>query len=396
MKKHLWLAPFACALSLAAPFSQPIFAQNAIPDIRDTQPDGKAAKFIVFDGPDACTPGGTPGPPGQPIGIDANDTVVAGYQECGRLLHYGFYRLADGAIHDFHPYSDYPYQPYEVQGAVPTAMNAEGTIVGTSTLYGDGTYCCQTVFIRDRAGNYIEFTPTNDTDNLRPTAISSLGAITGSYYSGARAVTEGFLRDTKGNTTSFEAPGNGPVTGTFPTALNSKDTVVGYTNYYINSYQTWGFLRHSDGSMTILDPQQSDRVIPVAITDDGSVVGTLDTLQVFLRDPHGNYTYFTVPLSGLDLIYPMAVDPQGSIVGSYGLNESASLFGFYRLRDGKIGYFNPPGSVFTYPTAISSKGDIAGYFLDASYAQHYFIRINPDPPAASAAQNDNTSVEPAQ
>jgi hypothetical protein len=62
---------------------------------------------------------------------------------------------------------------------------------------------------------------------------------------------------------------------------------------------------------------------------------------------------------------------------------------FLRARDGAFTTFDPPGSIFTIPTAINSNnGAVTGYYFDASFAIHGFLRspygafVTIDDPAA--------------
>jgi hypothetical protein len=167
---------------------------------------------------------------------------------------------------------------------------------------------------------------------------------------------------------------------------------VGYSLDERSSVQ-WGFLRESNGNITVLDPGQLRQVVPTAITDDGVVIGSLDG-SGFIRDALGNYTTFSAPGSPTR---PVAINGQGTIIGYYFVNdEQFDGAGFYRLQDGTLEVFSPPGAIYTYPAAIGANGDITGYYMDDAYQSHIFIWINPNPPATSAVQTGKTSVEPAQ
>jgi hypothetical protein len=120
----------------------------------------------------------------------------------------------------------------------------------------------------------------------------------------------------------------------------------------------------------VLDPEGWTAITPVAITDEGVVVGSYQSgdglTHGFIRDLRGNYTTINVPGAAGASTIPVAVDPQGSIVGYYCSDCRYPPSAFYRLRDGTFGFFTPPGSTGTYPTAIGPQGDITGYFLDAA------------------------------
>jgi hypothetical protein len=207
MKKQLCLAPFACALFLAAPLPQLTFAQNVIPDIRSAQSDGKAATYITFDVPGTCTSYQFA------TGIDAAGTVVGYYQDCADKTVYGFYRLADGSIHRFHP------EPTTHGGwaASAAAVNADGTIIGSYVPTG-GVRGGDTGYLRDHVGNYIEFNPFDSIDT-EPEALNSAGVVTGEYWDPAKRY-HGFVRDAEGNFTAFDAPGSAKLVQTMPTSIN--------------------------------------------------------------------------------------------------------------------------------------------------------------------------------
>jgi uncharacterized membrane protein len=386
MKKQLWLAPFACALSLAATSPHTLLAQQALPDIRSAQPDGKAATIITFDLPGGLLPYSDPGV--NPAGIDAAGTVVGTYSDNTAEVRYGFYRLADGTMNLIHP------SPVEFS-VISTAVNAEGTIIGyfqqTGAVPSQG-------FIRDRVGNYTTFAVPGATETW-PSAINSAGTVAGAYSAENQF---GFVRDAEGNITTFELLGKSYAT--FVNGINSTGSIVGYTQKCpCDNQPTLGFLRDSIGNMTVLDPEGSSGatgVYPVAITDDGLIVGyVMDTTTYvrtgFIRDTRGNYTMFSVPGAGEISTTPVAVDPQGSIVGSVNM-DNVIFEGFYRLSDGTYGYINVPNSLVTTPTAIGPQGDVTGYFQDASGNVQGFIRINPDPPPTSTTPSENPTTEPAQ
>jgi len=379
MKKQLWLATFACALfSVTAQF-QPLVAQDATPDIRAAQPDGKNAKYIVFDGPEEgitcfeyC---------GTPIGIDTVGTVFGDWQKKSETL--GFYRLTDGSIHNLQ--IDVPGCASENECARPIAVAPNGTLAG-QYIVGGKAYS----FLRDRAGNYTKIHAFDS--ETYTAAINSNGMITGTYS--FDPIGHGFVRDAEGNYTSFDLPDEGDLEFTMPTAINSLGDIVGVSSYD-NQNQPVPFLRDHNGNMTVLANGQWNSITPVAIGDDGRIVGWYEDASLnhfgFIRDAQGNYESFSV--SGAKYTLPVAVDPQGSIIG-WTPNRPPNAF--YLLKDGTFGYISPPGAAVTVPVGINSKGDITGYFYDAGVHLHNFIRINPDPPPPSTTQDGNTGEKPAQ
>lgn len=77
--------------------------------------------------------------------------------------------------------------------------------------------------------------------------------------------------------------------------------------------------------------------------------------------------------------YPSAINQLGTITGYY-LDASFVGHGFLRDVFGRVTIFDPPGSAAncciggTYPFAIDNHGTIAGLYFDANYDSHGFLR----------------------
>jgi hypothetical protein len=372
--KHLWLAPFACALSLATTPSQPLIAQEVSSTNQPGQADDEAATYIVFDAP--CGGSGS-------VHINAAGTVV-GSCYTGDLFQ-GFYRLADGTIRTF----NVPGADTEGDATSPTAINSSGIIIG-SYVKASGDIGG---FLLDRLGNYTEFDPP-DSHDTEPAAINAAGTVTGWYVNSGNVV-QGFIRDAEGNITSFSDPHGFQ---TYPTAINSLGNITGFAEDVQGAV---GFLRESNGKFKVIAPADLTGVVPVLITDGGKIVGpglNGSINEGFIRDPEGNYTTFIPGVGAGDLILT-GIDRNQPIVGYYYDLEGINTVAFYRLQDGRITSFTPIG-VGAEPrnpaaTAISPEGDIAGFFSD-SLGVHCFIRVNPNKPATSAVQYKDTSVEPSR
>jgi hypothetical protein len=86
-------------------------------------------------------------------------------------------------------------------------------------------------------------------------------------------------------------------------------------------------------------------------------------------------TYITFDPPGSTYTRPQAINPAGTITGSWG-NASAAGHGFLRAaRDGTLTTFDPPGSTDTEPQAINPAGAITGNYTDANGKTHGFLRI---------------------
>ena len=74
----------------------------------------------------------------------------------------------------------------------------------------------------------------------------------------------------------------------------------------------------------------------------------------------------------------VAINPGGSVTGSYGDNFLGGQLGFVRTPDGHFVTFNPPdastapGGV-TLPTAINPQGVVVGYYVDVNVIPKWLV-----------------------
>jgi uncharacterized membrane protein len=129
-----------------------------------------------------------------------------------------------------------------------------------------------------------------------------------------------------------------------------------------------------------------------------------ETLPTFAAPGGGKIITFNVPGAGTGSgqgTTVAGINQLGAIAGSYtdGNNVSHS---FLRDPDGKIWTFDPPGTAqISYPgfegsgaIGLNAEGAVVGYFVDANFAVHAYIR-NPDgkfitydsPGACTTSQN---------
>ncbi len=78
-----------------------------------------------------------------------------------------------------------------------------------------------------------------------------------------------------------------------------------------------------------------------------------------------------------------AINPAGVITGSYlDPNASGCLHGFLRARDGAFTTVDVPGASTkcdiggTFPVNINPTGEITGYYSDANFMEHGFLRVS--------------------
>jgi hypothetical protein len=118
-----------------------------------------------------------------------------------------------------------------------------------------------------------------------------------------------------------------------------------------------------------------------------------DALHGFLRHKDGTFEVFDAPdasaRAGMGT-FGMYVNGAGDVTGYYNSGAYKGLHGFLRQKDGKIMNFDPPGAIadnaahkdqdgylvrpVTGPMGINERGEIAGYFGDATGISHGFLR----------------------
>jgi hypothetical protein len=295
--------------------------------------------------------------------------------------------------------------PGAVLGTITTAVSASGVIAGyyyDANDVGHG-------FLRAPWGAFYTFDVPGAGDAY-PAGVNDFGVVTGSYYG---AVSSGsFLRAPDGKITTFNTPG--------ATAVNLDGTVVG--NYYDENFISHGFLRTPSGSIITGEaPGTTGGTFPVAITADGSVLGTAlpsTSSNVaygrvgFLRTASGRFTAITGP-GGLvaqdDVFYgagpPLSINPLGEIAGTYFQPISGNPFGgdfrvFLRSRAGTEVTFDaanyPPCCIWSSPSGINFAGTVTGSFNDGFDINHGFWRTPSgkvttfDVPAAGTGFNEGT------
>jgi uncharacterized membrane protein len=281
--------------------------------------------FTAFD-----VRGATGGLPTRVTGMNDSGEVIGLFIPWAGHSSQGFFRQADGTIGP--PCVSWsakasaavaPLLALNVYGNAPQAINGIGQIVGVSGANDyvsylrqpDGT--CVTIELGNRATYAL--------------AINVFGEITGTYMDVDRDfVWRGFLRDAKGQITTFDAPGS---LRTEPTAIDQKGHIAGN---YTAADGDHGFLRKPNGQIETFDP-----------------FGSVKTIV-------------------------MAMNQKGQITGYYATTDGV-YHGFLRDKNGEIETFDAlEGN--TFPQDINDLGEIVGYYQDANSAPHGFIRSNDKEP----------------
>lgn len=245
----------------------------------------------------------------------------------------GFVRTPDGKISIFgNPVT--PASPASFW-AQPVTINVAGEVIGN---YPD-IALASVVFLRSAAGAVLNFSLSLGSHySTVATALSQGGAIVGYFSSQSLNLAQGFLWSGQGPPPN---PGGGftPIsvagsTGTFPTGINARGTIVGC--YAVGSLYHY-FVRARDGVIKTL-------YFPGTVPD---CVAT--STPGFIA---------VVP-------EPILVNNQGAIVG-YTTNAAHIATAFIRLEDGSAALFNYPGSQQTIPTSINDSNVITGYYSQGS------------------------------
>jgi probable HAF family extracellular repeat protein len=212
-------------------------------------------------------------------------------------------------------------------------------------------------------------------DNLQGLSIDDAGTITGTCGNDGN-MTHGFVRSTDGTITLFDPPHS---FGTFPSSI-AAGTITGF--YEDPGPNVFGFLRTSDGVFTSFKAPNGGALQNVtAINASGSVTGYYGYYGLHLptygliRDPDGSMTSFVVP--GATNTYPHGINASGTVVGYY-TDANTAYHGFERSRDGTITTFDAPGAsttsgLGTIPFSINDAGLITGSYTDQNEVGHGFI-----------------------
>ena len=237
-----------------------------------------------------------------------------------------------------------------------------------------------------------------DQSGTYPSAINSGGVITGSYQD-ANGTYHGFVRSSRGEYTTFDAPGAdvtpGDYHGTSPSAINDLGVITGL--YWILNGFSHGFLRNGGGKITSFDVPGVGGYgsTPNAINLEGAVAGLYTdsnySFHPFLRSADGKFTTWTVPNActgnsseGCYGTGATNINAFGTIAGGFEDNGGNFVHHtFVRSPDDKLKTIDVPGAgAGTYQgtgcpgcsMALNQFGAIAGIYSDANSVNHGFVR----------------------
>lgn len=357
----------------------PLYGQ---PKTTFTTFDASGAGTTVFLGtyPTAISPGG----------VVTGYYTVAGTDSFGNptTIAHGFLRARDAT-------STTTFDPPGSTGTTPVGITPELVIAGYYTVTDSLGNTVTHGFLRYRNGNFLPFDPSASTTSTQSTGINPEGVVTGYYSDSVGNGNHGFLRAVGGTFTSIDFPdtpgGSSTVVITQSFAINPAKTVTGF--YTDSSSGTHGFLRTFSNMYASFDPPGSVYTTPGAINPKGEIIGYyFDILdgyhgpRGFLRTSDGKYAPIDFPdTQPGQMAYqtiPTAINPAGTIVGTYVLHFPASglYHGFLRTRLGTLTTldFPDPNQGGTFLAAITPSGEIIGYYYDANYVAHGFLARSHD------------------
>jgi len=90
----------------------------------------------------------------------------------------------------------------------------------------------------------------------------------------------------------------------------------------------------------------------------------------------GTFITFDAPGAGTGPFqgtFPSSINPERAITGYYS-DANFVGHGFLRARNGALTTFDAPGAVGIFPSSINPEGAITGYYYDANIVVHGFLR----------------------
>jgi len=183
------------------------------------------------------------------------------------------------------------------------------------------------------------------------------------------------------NLVSFSVPGAGTVasTGTIPSAINAKGTIIGVV--IDNQFGEHGFVKPASSPAEVFDvPGSFDYgwTVPTAINDFGYITGYFANIanceavnlqplfvcyHAFIRNPNGTFVIFDAPdntppgFSDYIGIIPQGINNSGVVTGWYFMRFTATELGFVRDANGK---FTVLGGEGYEPNVVNDSGVVSG------------------------------------
>jgi hypothetical protein len=323
-------------------------------------PSADRASYVLFDVPKAVST--------KVVGINNSGEVTGYFQDSPSGAARGFVRGPNGKITVFDASGG-------ASETMPAAINDPGDVAG---FFFDAAGIHS--FLRNAHGKITVFDVPQLSSATPPIGfamtLDNRGDIAGFIIPCPGCDTwVGFVRDQQGDITTF-AP---IVHGSVPTGINERGDITGVTSPFYSSQE--GFVRDRDGTMTVFDAGGTGpgpKAHPVGINNRGNIAGYYydsqsGTTRGFERDSKGTISVFDAGASALGT-QPAGINDSGEIVGDF--SDVTGGHNFLRDSKGNITVFDVPNTSGVHAVSVNNRGDIAGYFLDATTGQtRGFVRI---------------------
>jgi uncharacterized membrane protein len=268
---------------------------------------------------------------------------------------------------------DPSYIIFDVPGAIstfPASINNSRDVAG---WFCTVPYCFDT----DRRGFVREFNGNITTFDGVPVSINDAGAVAGYLFDSVGV--HCFLRDQQGKITVFDVPQLNPSASGLAVAINNHGDVAGYLIPCMMCDTYEGFVRDKQGRIeTFMIPRGA---VPTSISARGDITGRSSDYYLaqdgFVRDRNGNITIFDVPGYGCmgPSAYPVSINNRGEVAGYFSdATHNCQRRGFVRQRNGNITAFDATPDASTTVASINDNGELVGQFSDANYDSHQFLR----------------------
>jgi len=211
---------------------------------------------------------------------------------------------------------------------------------------------------------------------------------------------DSFLRNPNGTFTYLNYESDLGIWATAATSINERGQIAGYVRQINFSNLCEAIVRQPDGTIDFLMLSGSTsagatsaiafppNAAPcqegsnaVAINRRGAITGLLGGppfLAVLWNADNTSEEFNIFPEDGSSpYTQPLAINESGQIAGFY-INATypqTDFRSFLRERDGSIITFTVPDSTVTYAIGVNATGKIAGYYGDAHGTSHGFLRM---------------------
>jgi hypothetical protein len=246
-----------------------------------------------------------------------------------------------------------------------TGVTDKGTVVGAADFQSGA----QQGFIRYSTGTVAYYSAPNAAATYFTDR--NVNAISIGIYSTKdnQTIAKGFMLNGKVFTPIADPKSPG---ATYVQSINKWNTIVGW---YPSGQNEYGFRRNSNGSFVALNYPGATITAPMAINDNGMIVGTYWNQNQYTG---GGFIYYNGKWASLN--YPgrlsgttqlLGVSDAGLITGSNNQNDPQTSFIY---ENGAFKVVSVPNSFSTQVEGISPDGLITGYvfFNGSSSSQHGF------------------------